>query len=224
MALLAPLANAETLTLTSAAPEPIPDGSEALLVLPAAPPGNPVVAGVSVDLDVAHHWLGDLIITVEHEGVVVRLIDRMGLAYLPFACGGDDISATFEDGATVVPEDLCWPGPGPVVTGLVLPTDALTAFAGLPADGDWTIRATDAAAHDAGTVTSVTIRIDLAAPTVCVGDVNGDGLTNAGDFTILAGSFGAAVAPNTSGDLNSDGMVNAADFTILAGDFGCDVN
>jgi hypothetical protein len=61
----------------------------------------------------------------------------------------------------------------------------------------------------------------LFAPTTCEGDVNGDGDTNAADFTILAGSFGSAVPPGTLGDLNGDGLVNAADFTILAGDFGC---
>ena len=55
----------------------------------------------------------------------------------------------------------------------------------------------------------------------CAGDINGDGLTNAADFTILAGNFGSAVLPNTDGDLNGDGLVNAADFVILAGDFGC---
>jgi glycosidase len=58
-------------------------------------------------------------------------------------------------------------------------------------------------------------------PGECAGDVNSDGSTNAADFTILAGNFGASVAPNTGGDLNGDGTVNAADFTILAGDFGC---
>ena len=61
----------------------------------------------------------------------------------------------------------------------------------------------------------------LFAPAVCIGDVNGDGSTNAADFTILAGNFGSNVPPNTGGDLNGDGIVNAADFTILAGDFGC---
>ena len=55
----------------------------------------------------------------------------------------------------------------------------------------------------------------------CIGDINGDGSTNAADFVILAGNFGASVRPNTGGDLNGDGLVNAADFTILAGDFGC---
>ena len=58
-------------------------------------------------------------------------------------------------------------------------------------------------------------------PAPCPGDVNGDGFTNAADFTVLAGNFGSAVPPNTAGDLTGDGIVNAADFTVLAGDFGC---
>jgi hypothetical protein len=61
----------------------------------------------------------------------------------------------------------------------------------------------------------------LAPPTSCAGDVNGDGATNASDFTILAGAFGTSVTVGTNGDLNGDGLVNAADFVILAGDFGC---
>ena len=63
----------------------------------------------------------------------------------------------------------------------------------------------------------------VAAPAVCPGDINGDGQTNAADFVILAGNYGAAVPVNTSGDLNGDGNVNASDFTILAGSFGCEV-
>jgi hypothetical protein len=58
-------------------------------------------------------------------------------------------------------------------------------------------------------------------PPACVGDINGDGDTNASDFVILAGNFGASVFPFTDGDLNGDGLVNAGDFVILAGDFGC---
>jgi hypothetical protein len=58
-------------------------------------------------------------------------------------------------------------------------------------------------------------------PVPCAGDLNDDGLTNAADFIVLAGSYGQTVAPGTSGDLNNDGLVNAADFVILAGDFGC---
>jgi hypothetical protein len=67
---------------------------------------------------------------------------------------------------------------------------------------------------------AITGRLCVNAP-ACAGDVNGDGQTNAADFTILAGNFGSGVTPGTGGDLNGDGTVNASDFTILAGDFGC---
>lgn len=60
-----------------------------------------------------------------------------------------------------------------------------------------------------------------SAPPPCPGDINGDGLTNSADFSILAGWFGLAVPPGPNGDLNRDGHVDALDFVILAGDFGC---
>lgn len=66
------------------------------------------------------------------------------------------------------------------------------------------------------------VRLDASPAPTCVGDVNGDGSTNASDFTILAGNFGDSVPVGTGGDLNDDGIVNAADFTILAGAFGCE--
>jgi hypothetical protein len=56
---------------------------------------------------------------------------------------------------------------------------------------------------------------------LCPGDVNGDGRTNATDFSVLAGNFGSTVTRSTGGDLNGDGTVNAMDFSILAAGFGC---
>ena len=69
------------------------------------------------------------------------------------------------------------------------------------------------------TITGLSGGVALAP--ACAADINGDGATNAADFTILAGNFGNAVPPGTTGDLNNDGLVNAADFVVLAGDFGC---
>ena len=56
----------------------------------------------------------------------------------------------------------------------------------------------------------------------CAGDVNGDGVTNAADFTALAGNFGTGPGKSrAAGDLTNDGFVNAADFNVLASNFGC---
>lgn len=59
---------------------------------------------------------------------------------------------------------------------------------------------------------------------VCPTDLSGDGVTNAADFVVLAGSFGMGgpdCVPHAQGDLNCDGVVNAADFVVLASGFGC---
>jgi hypothetical protein len=105
------------------------------------------------------------------------------------------------------------------------PGDEYAILVGATITGSFSTIILDPALISAGVDTSTllidgTIRIP-GAPT-CAGDVNNDGFTNAADFTILAGNFGATVPTNTLGDLNGDGTVNAADFVILAGNFGCD--
>jgi hypothetical protein len=96
-------------------------------------------------------------------------------------------------------------------------TDTLTILAAAGADaGVYTVVISDPCGSAASAGASLTL-----TPSACPGDINTDGDTNAADFVILAGNFGASVPPNTSGDLNGDGLVNSSDFVILAGDFGC---
>lgn len=60
-----------------------------------------------------------------------------------------------------------------------------------------------------------------AAPTECAGDVNGDRVVNAADFTVVAANFGTASgATRAMGDVTGDGAVNASDFAVVAGAFG----
>jgi choice-of-anchor B domain-containing protein len=54
------------------------------------------------------------------------------------------------------------------------------------------------------------INVDCAAS--IPGDINGDGLVNAGDLAALLGSWGATSGP---ADINGDGTVNATDLAIL---------
>lgn len=61
----------------------------------------------------------------------------------------------------------------------------------------------------------------VVPPTTCVGDINGDLVTDVYDFGILAAHFGSNVPMGTNGDLNGDALVNVFDFGIFAGDFGC---
>ncbi|OGM19967.1 hypothetical protein A2771_03140 [Candidatus Woesebacteria bacterium RIFCSPHIGHO2_01_FULL_38_26b] len=54
-------------------------------------------------------------------------------------------------------------------------------------------------------------------PTPLVGDINGDKVVNALDYTLLSNAFGTN---NSSADLNKDGIVNILDYTLLSNNFG----
>ena len=56
-----------------------------------------------------------------------------------------------------------------------------------------------------------------ACPTVCIGDINDDGLVNGEDLTLLLSAWQSA---NAAADLNGDGAVNGADLTMLLGAWG----
>lgn len=64
--------------------------------------------------------------------------------------------------------------------------------------------------------------VGAQAPSVCVGDIDGDSDTDVFDFNNLAANFGnPAVTPGELGDLDGDGDVDVFDFNIFAPDFGC---
>ena len=132
-------------------------------------------------------------------------------------------------------------GPGSVVTGFLWTQEDgmrdivdVMADEGVTLPGDYSVVAAEISPD--GSAIGLMCRDDAAIGefaykayvfrftplSTCAGDVNGDGVTNAADFTILAGSFGSGPGVGrSSGDLTGDGFVNVADFTVLAGDFGC---
>ena len=57
-----------------------------------------------------------------------------------------------------------------------------------------------------------------------IGDVNGDGLVNALDFSKLSSLYAAGGTSILPFDLNGDGVINTADFAVLASHFGQTVN
>lgn len=92
-----------------------------------------------------------------------------------------------------------------------------------PADGELTIGLFKPGGPGDPTVLTVPARVP-AAPAGCGGDINGDGVVNGADLSVLIGSFGAVVAPGTSGDINGDGVVNGADLSVVIGSFGCEAD
>jgi hypothetical protein len=58
----------------------------------------------------------------------------------------------------------------------------------------------------------------------CGGDVNGDGVLDSADLTILKGAFGAlAGSPKytAAADVNNDGIVNLLDLAYVSQHVGC---
>jgi hypothetical protein len=58
---------------------------------------------------------------------------------------------------------------------------------------------------------------DSSTTSPLLGDINGDGMVNILDYTLLSNAFGTT---NPASDLNSDGTVNILDYTILSNNFG----
>ena len=91
----------------------------------------------------------------------------------------------------------------------------------LPDAGTYYIRVTpvdsNGAAQIYDLVGSITIDEVMAG---CVGDINGDGITDTADLGILISEFGTFPAPGAGSDLNGDSMVDTADLGILIGAFG----
>ena len=112
-------------------------GSPVVVVLDAMVPSGATVTDVRVSLDVGHDWVGDLVATVEHEGVVVALLDQIAGSTYPFGCGGNDLDLTFDDAALVAVGSLCEPTavPNVDVSGVVMPAMALSAFDGSAGGG-----------------------------------------------------------------------------------------
>jgi subtilisin-like proprotein convertase family protein len=107
------------------------------------------IADVNIDVMIEHTYIGDLVIEVEHLGTIVTLWDHN--------CGNDDdMDVVFDDEGDPVECN------SPTV-GYVIPFEALSAFDGNNAAGDWTITIKDEWGGDTGALMRWSVHID---PTV----------------------------------------------------------
>ena len=228
----------ETVVLEDATASAIPDNNTPVVRTLAFAQQQRVVAGVTLDLDLLHPWVGDLVVTVEApDGTELRVIDRPGLVPSgfpgPWGCGGDDIDAAFDDGATRDATDACSITGTPVYAGTIRPADPFAGFVGLNPAGDWIVRVRDAQAGDAGTLRSVRLTIDVEEDcdldgvpdecSVCLGDIDGDGEVDLGDFGSFGSAFGSVIgddAYDSRVDFDGDGDVDLGDFGLFGGEFG----
>jgi chitodextrinase len=79
----------------------------------------------------------------------------------------------------------------------------------------YTVAAYDAAGNTSAKSTAVAIISAAQA-----GDINGDGVVNVLDLSIIASNYGKTGMTLAQGDLNGDGVVNIYDLSIIASNWG----
>lgn len=174
-------------TAGSAPNLPIPDGDPNGVETGVELRSSGTVGSVTVSVDIAHTWIGDLEVALVHpDGTSVLLHNMSG--------GGDDnIVTTYP---TLTP-----------------PAESLDAFVGKPIAGEWKLRVIDYYSLDAGVIRSWSLSVERETP-VTVDTVTGpDGTYTAADLdegtwrvtpnnghsTFLPASRDVTVGPSQSG-------------------------
>ncbi|MHC4704501.1 MAG: proprotein convertase P-domain-containing protein, partial [Planctomycetota bacterium] len=129
---------------------PIPDNDPCGVSHTIDVPDSFTLGDVDVDVMIEHTWIGDLEIEVEHLGTTVTLWNRI--------CGNsDDLDVIFDDEGNTVECN------SPTV-GNIIPFDALSAFDGMDAAGEWTITVRDLMGLDVGRLVRWSLHLDGLGP------------------------------------------------------------
>ena len=116
------------------------------------------IEDVDVGVAMTHSWVGDVVVTLEHLGTSVTLIDRPGFPTSSFGCSMDNMNIILDDeGAGGAIEGQC-------ATDLAsppsyTPNTLLSTFDGLDSAGDWTITVSDHFPGDPGTLLSWSVHV-----------------------------------------------------------------
>ncbi len=146
-------------SLTNATDVAIPDndlinGASSVINVPTLG----TVSDVNVLVDINHTFIGDLIVTLTSPaGTTITLFDRPG-SPPGFGCSADDLSTTFDDQASLTSTDFetaCIANNAGTYNALV----SLSEFEGENFQGNWTLRAYDAAGADVGIIDSWTLTL-----------------------------------------------------------------
>ena len=135
-------------------PDNAPGGVTSSIVVPA---GAPTVGDLDVDVNITHSWVGDLVLSLEKDGITSAILDRPGVPAGTFGCDGNNVDIVLDDQGTDGSVDgSCTGGTPayPVPDGHYTPDNPLTPFSGLSATGTWTLTVSDHVAGDTGTLDS----------------------------------------------------------------------
>jgi len=125
--------------------------------------GTLIGSDLSLSIDLTHSWAGDLTITLEHGGVSVTLLDRLGVPESSTGNGAD-----FSGVYTFTASGMSWDPfeEGAANGDLAIPegeyelnnTDgsSLSDFLGMDVNGAWTLTVSDSFSADTGAINSWT--------------------------------------------------------------------
>ncbi|RKE98612.1 zinc-dependent metalloprotease [Ichthyenterobacterium magnum] len=113
-------------------------------------PDNGAIESLTVNIDVSHTYVGDLLVRITHpDGTTFANVWAGN-------CGStDDFDITFDDNGSAI---VCTTDTNPT-TGTFIPEEALSIFNGLDAAGDWEILIADFFAGDTGTLNDWSLNI-----------------------------------------------------------------
>lgn len=107
------------------------------------------VADLRLYLDISHTWVGDLVVQLTHQdtGQTRLVLNRPGSP--PLGCGNNDIVTILDDAAARPANDICSTYPH-AISGIFLPIESLSAFAGGSIAGTWRLNVSDQYPNDVG--------------------------------------------------------------------------
>jgi subtilisin-like proprotein convertase family protein len=123
-------------------------------------------ANLSVQID--HAWAGDLGASILSPfGKEVALFHRPGYPDSQFGCSGKNLKITFDDEAANTASELeatCNSTAPFAINGTYQPIDRLSGFDGNDAQGVWTLKVSDSAAEDGGTLVAWSLELCRVLP------------------------------------------------------------
>ncbi len=203
----------------------IPDDSPAGVSLPITVDVSPneSIASVELALNIAHDWVGDLVVTLESpDGTTITILDRPGIPSSgfpgPFGCGGQGVDATFTDSASAPAETACTPNQFPIIAGNLIPLMPMSAFIGEQAAGQWIVKVSDESSYDSGIVLDACLTITTNID--CAPDLTGEGDLNFLDVSAFLSAF---ASQDPIADFAPDNNFNFLDVSAFLDQFasGC---
>jgi len=112
---------------------------------------NQVISSITVNLNITHTWINDLIVTlISPSGTEVRLLNRP----CPSSSQYQNAIATFSlEGVSL----SCNLVPQNAVSGTIIPVDSFSSFIGQNTQGTWTLRVQDVFNADGGAINGWTL-------------------------------------------------------------------